>query len=402
MPAMPRRMQSRGRNQFPGEWNKIRDWFEFIASEFVKTDGTIKLDVDSSGVMIGATHQNVLRFVEATETISASSSGKASQLERGPSGSYELMDPEHIFTIRTDVSDASLASGERTVVGRFRDGDWQVLPTTPSAGGSDIVVGTLAEPMERGDSGIRANLGGQLVDNVFDPGQIPSGIILVRDSIITWVRDSGILISFDCDNTAQEDPSAPTANDDTYSVDEDAVLNVVAPGVLTNDTDPQGDSLTVLTGSVGGPFNGTVTLNNDGSFSYTPDPDFFGEDIFTYKATDGIDESLTATVEITVNAVNDPPEANDDDYSTPKNVTLTVDAPGVLGNDTDPDGDTLVVAAGSRGVIATAGGQVTLNADGSFTYDPNPPFTGTDAFTYFANDGTVDSPTAATVKITVT
>ncbi len=131
----------------------------------------------------------------------------------------------------------------------------------------------------------------------------------------------------------------PKANDDFYSTDEDTTLNIAAPGVLGNDTDDDVDPLTASLQT--DPSNGSLTLNIDGSFIYTPDAGFFGTDSFTYKANDGSIQSNTATVFITVNEVNTPPVAVGDSYSTNEDTTLNIAAPGVLGNDNDPDGASL-------------------------------------------------------------
>jgi hypothetical protein len=139
-----------------------------------------------------------------------------------------------------------------------------------------------------------------------------------------------------------------------------------------------------------------LALNADGSFIYTPNANFNGSDSFTYHANDGLADSNIATVTITVNAVNDAPVANNDAYTTDEDTVLTVLAPGVLGNDTDADGDPLTAAL----VSSTSNGTLALNADGSFDYTPNAGFNGSDSFTYHANDGTVDS-NIATVNITV-
>jgi VCBS repeat-containing protein len=101
--------------------------------------------------------------------------------------------------------------------------------------------------------------------------------------------------------------SAPTAVNDSFTVDEDAVLSISAPGVLANDSDAEGDDLTVsLVSNVS---NGSLTLNADGSFTYTPDADFNGSDSFTYTVNDGAGTSTVATVTLTVTAVNDAPVA---------------------------------------------------------------------------------------------
>ena len=190
--------------------------------------------------------------------------------------------------------------------------------------------------------------------------------------------------------------SAPVAQDDSYDVDEDNVLTVdAANGVLVNDSDPDGDTL--VAELVAAPQHGTLTLNADGSFVYTPDQDFFGTDTFTYRAQDGLSVSNVATVTITINPVNDPPVAVADTYSVPVNGTLTVDADaGVLANDTDVDGDELSAVL----VDAPQHGTLELNADGSFTYTPDEDFRGTDTFTYQASDGQLlSSITAVTIIV---
>ena len=188
---------------------------------------------------------------------------------------------------------------------------------------------------------------------------------------------------------------APVAVDDSYSTTEDTALTIAAPGVLGNDTDVDGDPLTAVLNT--GPANGVLTLNAGGSFTYTPAAGFNGSDSFTYAANDGTVNSNVATVTIGVNAVNDAPVAVDDSYSTTEDTALTIAAPGVLGNDTDADGDALTAVLGT----GPANGALTLNTSGAFTYTPNADFNGSDSFTYFANDGTVNSATAATVTITV-
>ncbi len=303
---------------------------------------------------------------------------------------------------------------------------------------------------------------------------------------------------------------APTAVADAYSTAEDTALTVGAPGVLGNDSDPDGNQLKAVLGS--GPSHGTLALNADGSFTYSPAADFNGSDAFTYRASDGTLASNLATVALTVTAVNDAPTAaadaystgrpdrgrrclqhrrghhpdrgrprgagqrqrprrrqppcrggvgaqprhpgpgrgrlvhlqsggrlqrqrrlhlpgqrrhprlepgdgcahrdrrqrrpdrgrrclqhRADAYSTGEDTTLTVAAPGVFGNDSDADGDTLSAVLGS----GPSHGVVSLNADGSFAYTPAANFNGSDSFTYRASDGTLTS-NLATVTLTVT
>ncbi|HEX2627014.1 MAG TPA: Ig-like domain-containing protein, partial [Candidatus Limnocylindrales bacterium] len=103
----------------------------------------------------------------------------------------------------------------------------------------------------------------------------------------------------------------------------------------------------------------------------------------------------TATVEITVASVNDPPTAKADSFSALKNETLVINAPGVLSNDSDIDGDSLTAVK----VNNPTHGVVVLAADGSFSYTPTTNFTGTDTFSYKASDGQAQS---ATKVVTIT
>jgi len=189
----------------------------------------------------------------------------------------------------------------------------------------------------------------------------------------------------------------PDAVDDTTVTDYQTPVNVT---VLGNDSDPDGDALTVVDNSE--PSNGSAVLNEDGTFTYTPDDGFTGTDSFTYTITDGNGGEDTATVTIEVGGAppppppppeNGPPDAVDDttvtDYQTPVNVT-------VLGNDSDPDGDALTVVDNSE----PSNGSAVLNEDGTFTYTPDDGFTGTDSFTYTITDGNGGEDTA-TVTIEV-
>jgi VCBS repeat-containing protein len=175
--------------------------------------------------------------------------------------------------------------------------------------------------------------------------------------------------------------SPPTAQADSYATDEDTQLTVDAPGVLANDSDPNNDPLTAV--KVSDPANGTLTLNANGSFAYTPNAGFSGTDTFTYRANDGAADSNTATVTITVNQGNDPPAAKDDTYALTRGNTLSVPAAsGVLTNDTDPNGDNLT----ARLVTGPSVGTLTLNPDGSFAYTkPKKGFQGV-TFVYEASD----------------
>lgn len=186
----------------------------------------------------------------------------------------------------------------------------------------------------------------------------------------------------------------PDAVDDTYATNEDVPLTIAASGVLGNDTDVDHDPLMAIL--VTGPANGALEFSADGGFSYTPPADYHGADTFTYKARDSAADSNIAAVTITVHSLNDAPVALDDNYSATQDTELSVDAPGVLGNDSDADGDSLTAAR----LDGPAHGALVLRQDGSFVYTPTASYIGPDSFTYQTNDGVADS-TVATVTLSV-
>ncbi len=190
--------------------------------------------------------------------------------------------------------------------------------------------------------------------------------------------------------TNVEDP--PDAVDDSTMIAEDSGANSIY--VLANDTDVDGDSLTVTAVTQG--LHGSVA-NNSSSVSYTPNPNYFGPDTFTYTISDGHGGTDTATVHVTVTNVNDPPVAVGDSYSTNSNTPLNVPPPGVLGNDSDVDGDALTAQLVSGPSHAAT---FALNGNGSFSYTPTFNYAGPDSFTYKAFDGAAFSNTV-TVNINV-
>ena len=170
---------------------------------------------------------------------------------------------------------------------------------------------------------------------------------------------------------------------------EDSGANTI--GVLANDTDANGDTLTITAVTQGA--HGSV-VNNGTSVSYTPNPNFFGSDSFTYTIDDGHGATDTATVNVTVLNVEDPPTAVDD------SATIAEDSGAntinVLANDSDVDGDALAVTAVTQG----AHGSVANNGT-SVSYTPAHDFFGSDSFTYTIGDGNGGTDTA-TVHVTVT
>jgi hypothetical protein len=166
----------------------------------------------------------------------------------------------------------------------------------------------------------------------------------------------------------------PLAGDDRYALQEDGSLAV---DLLANDTDvDDGDTLSLTTST---PAHGKVTKSADGRFTYEPEADWCGDDAFNTTVTDGHGGTDTATSQVTVDCVNDPPKAGSDLYVLDEDGQLTVD---LLANDTDPDGDSLSATLGSprHGVVRETG-------DGRFTYKPDADYCGSDAFTLTVSDG---------------
>ena len=160
--------------------------------------------------------------------------------------------------------------------------------------------------------------------------------------------------------SAQTTP--PVVTDDAYTTDWDTPLTVPAPGLLHNDYDPDGDTLETHLRQ--GPARGTLTLNRDGSFTYRPEPLFAGQDSFIYKAYDGRHQ-VDGTVTLTITPGNLPPNVQDDAYTITPGTRFHLPSPGVLANDSDPEGDALTTYL----ISPPAAGHLGFHADGSLWFD---------------------------------
>jgi hypothetical protein len=200
---------------------------------------------------------------------------------------------------------------------------------------------------------------------------------------------------------AAADPNTPpVAISDAYATTAGVPLAVDAPGLLANDLDPDGDDIVVT--SFNPPANGTLTrIVTTGAFTYEPNPGFTGSDALTYRIRDDLN-NLSEPVEVTIEVLPDPnrgPFALPDAFGTLVDVPLAVEAPGLLANDLDPDGDDIVVTSFNPPANGTLTRIVTT---GAFTYEPNPGFTGSDAFTYRIRDDLNNLSEPVEVAITVT
>ncbi len=243
---------------------------------------------------------------------------------------------------------------------------------------------------------------------------------------VTVTATNGRTATDTFDLTVDAVNDAPVANDDAYSTNEDTPLTVTAPGVLTNDTDADTPPASLTAVLVAGPSNAaSFALNGDGSFSYTPNSNFFGGDSFTYKANDGTSDSNIATVTITVNPINDPPSftiaadppasAQDAGPQTVNNFATNISpGPGESGQiltfNVSPTGSTgtltfstapainsttgALTYTATNGTFGTASFSVTLSDNGSNT-PPNSNTSGAQSFTI-----TVFPPNASPVVTT--
>ncbi|QZA81823.1 retention module-containing protein [Deefgea piscis] len=202
------------------------------------------------------------------------------------------------------------------------------------------------------------------------------------------------------DDTSQSLNSSNAA-DDALTTPEDKPLTINPALLLANDRDPDGDTLTII--SVQNAVHGTVAIV-DGKIVFTPTADYHGPASFTYTVSDGRGGTATATVNIGVTPVNDPPKANndnstgaaDDALTTPEDQPLTINPALLLANDSDPDGDTLTIISVQNAVHGTV-----AIVDGKIVFTPAADYHGPASFTYTVSDGRGGTATA-TVNIGVT
>jgi VCBS repeat-containing protein len=282
----------------------------------------------------------------------------------------------------TGANDAPVAASQSVTTGEDSP-----LPIVLSA--SDVDSDALAYSVVSGPS--HGSLSGTAPNVVYTPAANYNGPDSFTFKANDGTADSNVATVSITVGGAND---APVAGDDSFSVAEDSMLTVAAPGVLGNDSDIDGNALHAVLATA--PAHGTLSLNADGSFTYRPAANYSGADSFTYRANDGSVDSNVATVSITVTAGNDAPVAGNDAYSVAEDTTLTVATPGVLGNDTDSEGDPFTAALVSQ----PAHGTLTFSADGSFTYVPAANFNGADTFSYRAENASGSS-NLATVTINV-
>jgi hypothetical protein len=322
--------------------------------------------------MIPATNLNtgLLRFTPANN---ASGNGYASftfqvQDNGGTANGGVDLDPSpKTCTINvTSVNDAPVASAQS--VSTAEDTAKGITLTGSDVENSPLTFAIVTNPTNGVLNGLNPNTGSV----TYSPNVNFNG----ADSFAFTVNDGSLtsaVASVTITVTAVND--APVANNQSVGTTEDTSLPITLTG---NDVDGPIMNFTV----VGPPAHGTLS-GTAPNLSYQPVTNYNGTDSFTFTVNDGSLTSTVAAVSITVTAVNDAPAANNDVYTLGKNTSLTIPAPGVLGNDTDPDGDTLAALA----VLDPGHGVLTMNTNGGFTYTPASNYFGTDAFIYQVGDG---------------
>ncbi|WP_108667151.1 tandem-95 repeat protein [Euzebya rosea] len=208
------------------------------------------------------------------------------------------------------------------------------------------------------------------------------------DSLRYTVEDpSGLQATARLDITVTPVNDIPTADDVRVTTTTDTAVSVTLTG---RDVEGSPLAFAVLDPPSNGNLDGTAP-----DLTYTPTVGFTGTDSFTYTASDGDAESAPATVTVVVSPADvTPPTAVDDRHTTPVDVELVVDAPGVLGNDDAGTGDALVATA-----VDQPTGTLQLGSDGSLRYTPPAGFSGTDRFTYTASNSAGSDQAVVTIDV---
>jgi VCBS repeat-containing protein len=338
-----------------------------------------------------------ITVADATQLDHATTPAYSLTLEVIDSGTPTLSDAATVTINVTEVNhapvvndqtfgvDESSASG--TVVGA-------VAASDPD--GEQSLTFAITAGNEAGAFAIDAATGEITVAGQLDHETAPSYVLTVEvtDSGTPALSDSAAITI-----NVNDVNEAPFINDQSFTVAEGAASGTSVGTVSAGDPDA-GQTLTyaITAGNQAGAFaidaaTGEITVA--GQLDHETAPSY----VLTVEVTDSGTPALSdaATITIGVSNVNEAPTAANDAYGVDEDGTLAVGAPsGVLANDSDPDGDVLSAVL----VDAAAHGTLNLNADGSFTYAPNPDYHGSDAFTYRAGDGALDS-NAATVDILI-
>ena len=280
-----------------------------------------------------------------------------------------------------------------------------VLTNDSDPNGDTLTITMSESPTSNGGATV-ININGTPADPSDDTIDYTPAAGFAGSDTFTYTIDDGNGGTDTATVTVTVDNAAPVANDDAAGTNTDTSVNI---DVLSNDTDANGDILTI-TASESPTANGATTVINDNgtpgdpsddTIDYTPASGFAGGDTFTYTISDA--NSGTGTANVTVTVANEPPIARDDTANTPLDTPVAVD---VLANDSDLNGDTLTITSSNSPTVN--GGTATINnndtpadpSDDTIIYTPASGFTGSDTFTYTIVDGNGGTATA-TVSVAV-
>uniref|UniRef100_UPI003736FF81 tandem-95 repeat protein n=2 Tax=Vibrio TaxID=662 RepID=UPI003736FF81 len=208
------------------------------------------------------------------------------------------------------------------------------------------------------------------------------------------VSDGTDTVTANVDVSVTPVDDAPVSGDLAYSVNEDGEITLSQEQLLSQASDVEGDDLTASNLAVDG--NATVTANDDGSFTITPDADWNGDIDISFDISDG-SNVVQAQADLTVNPVNDLPQPQDQEFTVEEDGTLTFTDADLLAGATDIDGDDLSVESVS---YSGTDGILTDNGNGTYSFAPNENFNGDVEFTFDVSDGT-DTVTA-NIDVSVT
>ncbi|WP_102402101.1 tandem-95 repeat protein [Vibrio cyclitrophicus] len=208
------------------------------------------------------------------------------------------------------------------------------------------------------------------------------------------VSDGTDTVSANIDVSVAAVDDAPVSGDLAYSVDEDGSIRLSQEQLLSQASDVEGDDLTASSLTVGG--DATVTQNDDGSFTITPDENFNGDIDINFDISDGTN-TVQASADLTVNPVNDLPVPQDQQFSIAEDGTLQFTDSDLLTGATDIEGDDLTVEGTS---YEGTDGVLTDHGDGSYSFAPNENFNGEVNFSFDVSDGT--DTVSANIDVSVT
>ncbi|WP_250162886.1 Ig-like domain-containing protein [Psychrobacter sp. WY6] len=289
-------------------------------------------------------------------------------------------------------------SGEDTFTYTINDGQGGVITQTATVNvanvndapvSEDSTIAATEDTVATGQLEVATDADGDTLTYTLDSEATNGTVIVNADGSYTYTpnanfngEDSFTYTVTDGTETITKTANIIVASVNDVPVSKDTIIaateDTVATGKLEAATDADGDALTyaIATGAA----NGKVVIGKDGSYSYTPNQDFSGEDTFTYTINDGQGGVITQTATVNVANVNDAPVSEDSTIAATEDTVAT----GQLEVATDADGDTLTYTLDSE----ATNGTVIVNADGSYTYTPNANFNGEDSFTYTVTDGT--------------